>query len=702
MIRDRKKKVLKSLTQWLLIVVIGLSCLNSPTGVMAAGFVPDTIRVAMFLDLGSTYKSVVPAVTLESESPWNAGVIGSAGYQQMVSLPANNQVRFSLDSFRVKVLETTDWKMAMEVSQKLSSTVDKPILFSSSLGGLPVYQLYTGMYATEQAGTDAVNRVNQTVGANLNGQVPSLKGNNHLSVGNFTTIDQAIEQQNMMFNAGYDARVAVQYPLTGGIQYGVWVGEAINVSELTILQQDINLVIPGIQLSTVDSSIPALILRQDVGLNTTALKTVDHYQISGESTKVWIPNQNNTMKVMERSKRSYRGNLEISSYNGQLSLINELPLEQYLYSVVGGETPSSWPAAALKSQAVAARSYAIFQKNKFKVADVVDTTLSQVYNGISTEAPSITQAVDDTKGEILVKDGKVVETIFSSNSGGVTADSSEVWNSNNNTFSSVTSEGDLSAENSLQMWYYVLLNNGLTGYIRADNVKELTSTTLAGLTQLTVTATNTNVRPIPQIQSTVEPIGKLNPGDMAVILDKVTESNSYSWIRGPYTSAELLKTMQGRSLSELPTTIRTLEITKRGPSGRVIELMVNGQFLNVRYPDQFRSALNGLPSTLFDIVSTGSYTVLGSDGATVQATNSSTSVISSSGINSLNGNTTVIMNGDSKAIVVDASEKFKFIGQGNGHGLGLSQWGAKGMADAGNDYQDILKHYYQNVTIVKE
>lgn len=60
------------------------------------------------------------------------------------------------------------------------------------------------------------------------------------------------------------------------------------------------------------------------------------------------------------------------------------------------------------------------------------------------------------------------------------------------------------------------------------------------------------------------------------------------------------------------------------------------------------------------------------------------------------------MNSESKAEVLDASQKFIFIGQGNGHGLGLSQWGAKGMADAGNDYQDILKHYYQNVTITKE
>jgi stage II sporulation protein D len=60
------------------------------------------------------------------------------------------------------------------------------------------------------------------------------------------------------------------------------------------------------------------------------------------------------------------------------------------------------------------------------------------------------------------------------------------------------------------------------------------------------------------------------------------------------------------------------------------------------------------------------------------------------------------MSGDGQARAVTQGQSFMFIGQGNGHGLGLSQWGAKGMADEGYDYQAILKHYYQNATIVKE
>jgi len=117
----------------------------------------------------------------------------------------------------------------------------------------------------------------------------------------------------------------------------------------------------------------------------------------------------------------------------------------------------------------------------------------------------------------------------------------------------------------------------------------------------------------------------------------------------------------------------------------------------------FRSAFNGLPSTLFDIVPSGSYTVLGADGSTATIGSSqSAGVLSASGKVNVNGSGTVVMGGNSSARVVTNNSGFLFIGQGNGHGLGMSQWGVKGMADSGYDYKQILQHYYQNVTIVKE
>lgn len=80
---------------------------------------------------------------------------------------------------------------------------------------------------------------------------------------------------------------------------------------------------------------------------------------------------------------------------------------------------------------------------------------------------------------------------------------------------------------------------------------------------------------------------------------------------------------------------------------------------------------------------------------------SATTIQSASGKTSASGKL-VVISGDQTARVVDTSNQFVFVGRGNGHGLGLSQWGARGLADAGYDYRQILQHYYQNVSIVKE
>lgn len=182
------------------------------------------------------------------------------------------------------------------------------------------------------------------------------------------------------------------------------------------------------------------------------------------------------------------------------------------------------------------------------------------------------------------------------------------------------------------MWYHVLLPSGVSGYVREDNVKETGTFTGGGLAKVTVTAKDTNVRPLPLIQSDKSPVAKMNPGDTAVLLEKVNESGTYSWVRGPFTSAELLKSLQGKTQTPPPSPIVTLDVTKREPSGRATEIKANGQVLDVKYPDLFRSALGSLPSTLFDIVQTGSYTVRSADGTTAKKTGSSgAAVVSASG-----------------------------------------------------------------------
>ena len=78
--------------------------------------------------------------------------------------------------------------------------------------------------------------------------------------------------------------------------------------------------------------------------------------------------------------------------------MNVVALESYLQGVVAGEVPYSWPAEALKAQAVAARSYALASLVKGKPFDLYSDARSQVYLGVAGEKPSTTQAVTDTAG----------------------------------------------------------------------------------------------------------------------------------------------------------------------------------------------------------------------------------------------------------------------------------------------------------------
>ncbi|WP_025692353.1 SpoIID/LytB domain-containing protein [Paenibacillus zanthoxyli] len=691
------KKGKRALAKGLLAAVLAAGCLLTPSG---AGYAdsPRTIRVALFADIGSKYKLTVPAVTLLSSQAWS--LAAEDGGSVLVTVPSGAKVRASLDGYRVKVLETSSWQTAADAAKKLQSTSDKPLLFLNSKGGSNVYQLYTGTYASESAAKNAVDRL-ANAGLSLPAdQPPVIKGGKHLTAGSYATQLEADTARASIAAAGVDAWTAVVPSEGGGSRYEVWVSEAASDSDLDAARIVLRQVLPQLSLTTASAG---LMIRTEAGLDLSSETLAPHYAVSG-GAKFMASGSSAGIQLAERSKRTYRGSLELGGMNGSLSVINELPLEQYLYSVVGGEVSSSWPAEALKAQAVAARSYALAQGMRFDIANVVDTTLSQVYNGIGTEAASVTSAVDATAGEVLKSGVNIIEAVFSSNSGGMTADPSEVWNNNGgNVFASVDSSADSSAVAAAKKWYYVQLPGGTDGYVREDNVKLTGEKTAAGLDLMTATTKDVNVRALPVLDSSVSPVGKLNPGENAVVLAKVLESGSYSWIKGPYTSAELLKSLQGKTSVALPSSIISLQVTERGPSGRAVQVKANGNALSVKYPDLYRSALGGLPSTLFDIVPSGSYTVLGADGRTASVSGSQQAgVLSASGMVTQGGSGTVVMNGDNKARVIDASPGFLFIGWGYGHGLGMSQWGVKGMADQGNDYQKILQHYFQNVTIVKE
>ncbi len=123
----------------------------------------------------------------------------------------------------------------------------------------------------------------------------------------------------------------------------------------------------------------------------------------------------------------YRGKLELVPQGDFLRVVNVVPLESYLEGVVAGEVPFSWPAEALKAQAVAARSYALASALRGKPFDLYADARSQVYLGVAGEKPSTTKAVDDTAGEVVLYAGKVATTYYFSTSGGKTASAADVF-----------------------------------------------------------------------------------------------------------------------------------------------------------------------------------------------------------------------------------------------------------------------------------
>jgi len=121
---------------------------------------------------------------------------------------------------------------------------------------------------------------------------------------------------------------------------------------------------------------------------------------------------------------AYRGIFEIirtPKKTDKLSVINVLPLEEYLRGVVPNELPVSFGLEALKAQAVAARNYAIRPRDKINnLFDVCDSVQSQVYFGANTESPLSDQAIKETKGLLALYDGEPILALYSSTAGGYT------------------------------------------------------------------------------------------------------------------------------------------------------------------------------------------------------------------------------------------------------------------------------------------
>ncbi|MBO8136536.1 MAG: SpoIID/LytB domain-containing protein [Desulfotomaculum sp.] len=135
-----------------------------------------------------------------------------------------------------------------------------------------------------------------------------------------------------------------------------------------------------------------------------------------------------TLYTGNTSKR-YRGNFDFRLDETGITAINDLPLEEYLYGVVPSEMPYDWPEEALKAQAVVARTYALYSRGQYLAYgfDVLATQKNQVYHGYDHETPETNKAVEETKGQVLTYNDRLILAVFHSSSGGFTGNCDEVW-----------------------------------------------------------------------------------------------------------------------------------------------------------------------------------------------------------------------------------------------------------------------------------
>jgi len=162
---------------------------------------------------------------------------------------------------------------------------------------------------------------------------------------------------------------------------------------------------------------------------------------TNQDLKIYSENTNNLFAIYNikyaqnyfwggTENRQYRGDIYLNTVSAQnIDLINAVDLTSYMLSVVPSEMPASWPEEALKAQSVVARSYILKNINRHQNEeyDLCASVHCIVYAGAQNENTNTTEAILATRNEIITHNGNVIDAVFSSNSGGYTEASENVW-----------------------------------------------------------------------------------------------------------------------------------------------------------------------------------------------------------------------------------------------------------------------------------
>lgn len=151
----------------------------------------------------------------------------------------------------------------------------------------------------------------------------------------------------------------------------------------------------------------------------------DRLDISTENERVWVEN------LEAQTRRLYGGTLRLQpNAYGNYTLVNQVPLETYLRGVVPHEIGPNAPQAAVEAQTIIARTYALRNLRRFAADNyqLCANTHCQVYWGLSGTNARADRAIAATAGQVLTYESELVDALYSSTTGGVTAAFSDIWN----------------------------------------------------------------------------------------------------------------------------------------------------------------------------------------------------------------------------------------------------------------------------------
>ena len=337
----------------------------------------------------------------------------------------------------------------------------------------------------------------------------------------------------------------------------------------------------------------------------------------------------------------YYGGFRLERINGgNMTVVNILELEDYVKGVVPREMADNWPLEALKAQAVAARSYVLSLGSRHGGShfDICDNTHCQVYSGLALAGDNTDAAVEQTAGQVVLYNNRVAQTFYYASNGGASESVSIVWGSN-------------------QASYPYL-------------------------------------------------VGKPDPYEAAFGL-----KNDYTKTISAGELAAKLKAQGYNTVGSSIVSVAIVSLTDAGNPKQVTFTDSNGK--NFTLDTRYVKDMLGLASYRYGFEASGSGVSVNGSGAVDPAglyaiDGSGNKVPVTGDVYMLTGNGTVKLDmDDAKASgglgnlgsTTGNNGSFTFIGKGNGHNVGMSQWGAYAMAEQGYTYLEILQFYYTGVTV---